>query len=355
MAKDYYKILGVSKDAAKEEIKKAYRNLAHKFHPDKQGGDEAKFKEINEAYQVLGDDKKRAQYDQFGANFDFSQGGPFGGYSGEGFEDIYKNFQGFDFGDIFDSFFGGGAKTRTKRRGSDIAVDLELTLEEAAFGIKKNVELRKMNICSVCGGSGAEPGTKFKNCAVCNGTGKIQLQSRILFGTFTKVSPCPECHGEGKTPEISCGNCKGLGSIKETRSIEINIPAGINNEGIIRIEREGEAGERGSVPGDLYIRVYVKPHKHFKRKGDDIYFDLEISFTQAVFGDKIEMPTLYGNIFFKIPEGVESGELIRLKDKGVKRLSRPGKGDMYIKIKIKTPKKLSRKAKKLLEELKGEL
>lgn len=377
MTKDYYEILGVSKDASDEEIKKAYRRLAQKYHPDK-GGDEKKFKEVNEAYQVLSDKEKRAQYDQFGTTFEQARArGDFAGFEGfrdfSSFAEAFDIFSGrpfgsaqgksfeFDFGDlgdglgdIFSDIFGGRTASKT-RRGQDISLNLEISLEEVAKGCEKEIEIYKSVVCPKCQGRGGEPGAPIKECPSCRGTGRIFQTKRSGFFTFTKTDICPSCRGQGKRPTSFCSGCGGDGRIKETQHLKIKIPAGVENSQIIKLSGQGEVAPFGGQSGDLYLTVLVKPHQYFKRKGDDIYFDLSLNFTQAVLGDKIEIPTLDGSIKLKIPPGIDSGEIIRLKGKGMPRFRRYGRGDLMVKIQVKTPKRLSKKAKEMLEKLKDEL
>lgn len=366
MSKDYYEILGVSKTASQDEIKRAYRKLAHEFHPDK-GGDASKFKEVNEAYQVLSDPQKRAQYDRFGATFEQSRTA--GGFSGfEGFRDFSTFAEAFgqngnaefdfgDLGDIFSQVFGGSRQAGRSRRqrGQDIAVDVEISLEEAAQGVEKDFNLYKGVVCPKCSGSGAEPGSAIKDCSRCKGRGQIEETRSAGFFSFSQVRVCPDCKGLGKKPERVCLKCGGDGRVKDYQIISVKIPAGIEDGQIISLRGQGEAGTHGSSPGDLYVTVHIRPSKFFKRQGDDLYYDLEISFTQAALGDKIEVPTLSESVELKIPEGVESGEMIRLKEKGLPHLHGRGRGDFFVRVKIKTPKRLSRKARQLLEELGGEL
>ena len=382
MSKDYYKILEVNRGASKEEIKRAYRKLAHQYHPDKKGGDERKFKEINEAYQVLFDARKRAQYDQFGAVF--GEGGPrhsggqaAGDWGGVNFEDLFRGFGGssgfreteFDLNDIFGDIFsaqgsprgeaGGPASgwgrraRRYKTKAQDISVDLELTLEDIYKGLKKDIKLRKSVLCPNCRGGGGEPGNSMKKCSACKGSGEIHQTQRTFFGSFSRVTTCVECQGEGELPEKTCTKCRGRGVITDIETITVSIPFGVDNGQIIKLEGQGEAGKKGELPGDLYIRIHLKKHKDFIKKGDDIYYKLFISFTQAALGDKIEIPTLEKRVKLKIPAGVESGKLIRIRDRGISRAS-GGRGDQFVKIQIKTPKKLSQKAKELLKKLKEE-
>lgn len=357
MKKDYYKILGVSRNASKEEIKRAYRGLAHKYHPDKAGGDEKKFKEINEAYQVLSNNQKRAQYDQFSAF-----GGPAEGWGGVNFEDLFRGFSGFsgfrdtnfDFDDIFGDLFGQRRQTRHyKTKAQDISIDLELTLEDIYKGLKKDIQLRKSIKCPNCKGGGGELGSSMKKCSSCGGSGEIHQTQRTFFGSFSKITICSDCQGEGEVPEKTCSKCGGRGVIKDIETITINIPAGVDDGQIIKLEGQGEAGGKGELPGDLYIRIHLKKHKDFIKKGDDVYYELPISFTQATLGDKIEIPTLEGKVKLKIPAGIGSGKLIRIRGKGMPRAS-GRRGDQFVKIQIKTPKKLSQKAKDLLKKLKEE-
>lgn len=372
MPKDYYEILGVPENASPDEIKRAYRKLAQQYHPDK-GGDEKKFKEVNEAYQVLSDPQKRAQYDQFGATFEQARAG--GGFTGfEGFRDFSAFADAFDFfrqgnqgretefefgnlGDIFEGIFGTSRRTgaRRKQRGQDIAVEAEITLEEATKGTEKEFNLYKGIVCPKCGGRGVEPGSSLKDCPRCKGKGQIEETQRAAFFSFSQIRTCPECQGLGKKPEKFCSRCGGDGRVKEYKTIAIKIPAGIEDGQVISLAGQGEAGIYGSPPGDLYLTVHIRPHKLFKRKGDDLYYELGISFAQAVLGDKIEVPTLSGTVDLKIPEGIEGSTIIRLKGKGIPHLQGRGAGDMMVKVKIKTPKRVSRRAKELLEELKTEI
>lgn len=366
MSKDYYKILGVSKNASQDEIKRAYRGLAHQYHPDKAGGDEQKFKEINEAYQVLGDSKKRNQYDQYGSTFENVRGT--GGFSGfgdfrdfSGFAEAFQNggldgFEGFtNFGDIFGDFFGGGRKGRqAAQRGNDISVDIEISLEEVFSGVAREIEINKNNLCVKCGGNGGEPGTQMKTCDKCGGQGRVRQQRRIIFGSFIQESICDKCAGQGKTPEKNCGGCGGRGVKRSPDKISINIPAGIEDGGTLRLFGKGEA-IRDGIAGDLYVVAHIKTHKLFKRKGADLYYDLPLKFTQLVVGSNVDIPTIDGEVKIKISAGIEVGKMLKLKGKGLPRMGHYGRGDMYIKMDVIIPKRLSAKAKKLLEELDKEL
>jgi len=361
MAKDYYQILGVSRTASSDEIRKAYHKLAHKYHPDK-GGDEKKFKEINEAYQILSDKGKRSQYDRFGQAF---EGMP-GGGPGAGFQwswgDFGQGSQGFDFGDLdlgemFEEIFGFGAPRRRKdlKRGKDIEVSIEIPLEATLKGKEKVISLQKMIVCSRCRGSGGEPGSPVKECFSCRGKGEVQQIKRTLFGSFTKIITCPECGGEGKRPKTPCNVCKGEGRIKGIEDIKIFIPAGVDTNQMIKVEGRGEAGRKEGKAGDLYVRIFVKPHSHFKRKGDNLYFSSPISFSQAALGAEIEVPTLEGTkILLKVPSGTESGKILRISDKGIPHFSAYGRGNLYVELIVKTPKKISKKQRELLEKLKEE-
>jgi len=356
--KDYYKILGISKKASPSAIKKAYYGLAQKHHPDK-GGDEKKFKEINEAYQILSNKKKRNQYDNFGRTFDgMNQGGFNTQWNwGGGFD---ANTQGFDLGDILGEIFGGmGSNSFNQkkdfRRGKDLELKIDLSLEDILKEKEKEIVLEKMITCPRCNGVGGEPGTKVKECFSCRGTGKVQRVRRTILGTFTETVICPECDGEGYKPEKSCNVCKGKGRIRGKEKIKIVIPAGVDTNQAIKIKGKGDAGIKGGENGDLYVIFFVKKHSTFERKGDDLYFSKEISFSQAVLGDEIEIKILGGDkILLEIPKGTESGKILRVSQKGVPHFGSHGKGSLFIEFSIKTPQKLNRKQKELLEKLKEE-
>ncbi len=363
MSKDYYKILGIDKNATADDIKKAFKKMAMQHHPDRPGGNEAKFKEANEAYQVLSDAEKRQRYDQFGS--DFEQQGGFGG--GMNWEDVMRQArgqggQGFgggdfsDLGDIFGSFFGGGqSQNRGPARGRDIQVDVEIDFKEASFGVEKEMSLRKQSKCDVCGGTGGEPGSKMETCATCKGQGKVVQMQRTILGSMQTVATCPDCHGRGEKPSKKCKHCDGSGVAAKTSNIKVKIPAGIDNSQSIRLEGHGEAAAHGGQSGDLYVRVHVRPLKGFARDGYDVYTEKEISYPQAVLGDTIAVETLDGEVKLVVPEGTESGQQIRIKGRGTKHLERNARGDHYVKVKIRVPKKLSKETKKKLEELKKEL
>ena len=355
--KDYYKILGISKKASASVIKKAYYGLARKYHPDK-GGDEKRFKEINEAYQVLSDKKKRDQYDNFGRTFDgMNQGGSSSQWNWGGFD---ANAQGFDLGDILGEIFGGRAdnpfsQKKDLRKGKDLELRIDLSLEDALNGKKAEVVLEKMIICPRCNSVGGEPGTKIKECFSCRGTGKVQSIRRTILGTFTETTVCPECEGEGYSPEKPCNVCKGKGRIRGKEKIKIVIPAGVDTNQVIKIKGKGDAGIKGGEEGDLYVVFFVKRHSVFQRKGDDLYASKEISFSEAVLGGEVEVKTLGGDkILLEIPKGTESGKILRVSQKGIPRFGGRGKGNLFVELLLKTPQKLNRKQKDLLEKLKEE-
>jgi len=358
--KDYYKILGVSQSATPDEIKQAYYKLAHQHHPDK-GGDESKFKEINEAYQILSDKSKKAQYDQFGSVY---EGQP-GGQPGFDFNWAWgNNAQGFgvdfdveDLGDIFGEFLGFGGRKAKKdlRRGRDIEIDLEMPLEETLKGISKRISLSKLVSCSRCKGTGAEPGSQIKECFSCRGTGQVQQIKRTVLGSFTRVATCPECGGEGRRPIKSCNVCKGEGRLTSEEEVDIFIPAGIDTNQTIKIEGKGEAGKRGGKAGNLFTKIHVKKHSIFERKGDDLYIDMPLTISQATLGDEIEIPTLErSSILLNVPAGTETGKVLRVSGKGIPHFSGYGRGNLYVEFAVKTPKKLTKKQKDLLEQLKRE-
>ena len=349
--RDYYEVLGVSKGASADEIKKAYRSLAKKYHPDINPGDakaEALFKEVNEAYAVLSDTDKRAKYDQFGhAAFDPSAGGS--GFGGSGF----GGFGGFDFGDIFSSFFGGGdarSSRSTAVDGEDILVRITISFEEAAFGCKKDVSYARVEECSDCGASGAAKGTKAETCQTCHGTGRVTVQQQTMLGYMQTQRACSDCRGSGKIIKTPCKNCNGKGYVKVNKKLGATIPAGIASGQRIVLRGQGSAGRGGGANGDLYIEVRVKPHELFEREGDNLYLEMPISFATAALGAEIKIPTLEGDTeSFTIPEGTESGTSFTLRGKGVSNINNPKRrGDLIFTVKIKTPKNLSAEQKKLL-------
>jgi molecular chaperone DnaJ len=367
MAKNYYDILGVGKSASKDEIKKAFRTLAHKHHPDK-GGDAEKFKEINEAYSVLSDDSKKAQYDQFGsvgANGFAGGGGGFGGgqgFDGFDFSQFSQGFGGgqggaqfeFDLGDIFGDVFGGGGGGRTKQqvRGRDISVDIELSFEDSIFGVDRTMLLNKMSNCDNCSGTGAEKGSVTETCSTCNGKGTIREVKRSIFGQFESLKACETCKGKGTIPKTKCHVCKGNGVLKKQSEIKVKIPAGIENGEMIRLSGAGEAISGGN-PGDLYIKVYVKKHANFRKEGNDLVMDLRIKLTDALLGMNYPIKTLDGEVSLKIPEGIKPGHFLKITGRGVPYGS--GKrGNILVKVDVVYPEKLSKEAKKKIEELKKE-
>ncbi len=360
MAKDYYETLGVNKGATKDEIKKAFHKLAHKYHPDKNKGDDSKFKEVNQAYQTLSDDTKRAQYDQFGsegpAGFGggagYGQQGGFGGFDFSGFQG-QQGFDMGDLGDIFGEFFGGGMGGRQQQaRGRDISTEIDISFEESIFGVKRNVLITKQSKCDICKGDGAKPGTKMNTCKTCNGQGKIREMKRSILGTFQSVKECDHCHGKGKIPEEKCHECKGHGVYRKQEDINIAVPAGINNGEMIRMMGKGEAVSNGST-GDLYIKINVKSHPLFKRDGANLNMDLQVKLSDALLGMKYNLKTLDGDLEVTIPEGVNHNELLRVRGKGVPQGS-SRRGDIIIRIQVKMPNKLSKKAKEAIEKLKEE-
>ncbi|GMQ94976.1 MAG: molecular chaperone DnaJ [Patescibacteria group bacterium] len=351
MTKNYYNILGVNKKASKEEIKKAFRRLAHKHHPDKKGGNEVKFKEINEAYQVLSDDKKRTEYDSYGQVFGGSPFGDASGFDHSGFRGAGGGFEDIDLGDIFSEFFGGGRRSRVKR-GRDISVDLKISFEESVFGTERKVLLNKISTCGTCQGSGAKTGTSLKKCEKCGGGGSVREMKRSIFGTFTSVVECGACQGAGEIPKEPCKECMGAGVLKKQEEVTIKIPAGIENGEMIRLSGGGEAIPRG-VAGDLYIKIYVSTHPVFKRSGNDLLMNLNIKLTDALLGSEYAITTLDGNLKLKIPKGTLFGETLRIRGKGIP-VGGKKRGDLLVKLNIKMPTKLSRKAEKLIKELGGE-
>jgi len=357
MSKDYYETLGVNKNASKEEIKKAFYKLAHKYHPDKKEGNEAKFKEVNEAYQTLSDDGKRSKYDQFGSQYANMGGSQYQG--GQGFEGFdFSGFQNggqdFDFGnlnDIFSDFFGGGGRAQT-RRGRDISTEIAIIFADSIFGINRKILITKTSACLTCHGSGAKEGTSMITCKKCNGQGQIREAKRSFLGTISSTKICEECHGAGEVPKEACDKCKGKGVLRREEEISIVIPAGIRDGEMIRMTGMGEAISRG-IAGDLYIKINVAPHPVFKRDGHDLVMNLNLKLSDALLGTKYPIETLDGEIEVTIPEGVSINEILRVRDKGVP-VSKSKRGDLLIKLNIKLPSKLSRKSRELIEDLKKE-
>ncbi|MBU0646910.1 MAG: molecular chaperone DnaJ [Patescibacteria group bacterium] len=359
MSKDYYKILGVEKNANQEDIKKGFRKLAHQHHPDKKSGDEAKFKEINEAYQTLSDPKKRAQYDQFGSDFgQYSQ--PSGSSGFEGFSGFNGGFNinMDDLGDILSDFGdsfgfsnrGGGGQRGRASRGRDIQVVLSIDFIEAVFGVEKEISLKKTIKCTRCKGEGMEPGTTVITCKTCNGSGHIVKVQRTIFGNMQVQMTCGDCGGEGKTFKEKCTACHGIGIVNELVNFKVKIPAGINNNETIRLSGNGEAGAKNGQPGDLYLKIRVNPDRRFERDGVNIKSQVKISFSQAALGGKIEVITVDGLVDLKIPEGTQSGRVFILRNKGVSHLNSHYRGDHLVEVIVKTPTNLNRKQKEVLKE-----
>lgn len=349
--RDYYEVLGIQKGAGEDEIKKAYRKLAKKYHPDMNPGDkeaEAKFKEVNEAYAVLSDADKRAKYDQYGhAAFDPSAGG-FGGFGGADFGDF-----GFDIGDIFSSFFGGSARGSGRRgpvRGDDISLRVTLSFNDAVFGVKKEVSYQKIQRCSECSGTGAAKGTSPKTCPTCSGSGQVRVQQRTPFGVMQSTRTCENCSGTGKIVETPCKKCRGNGFEKVTKKLEVNIPAGIDNGERVVIRGKGSDGTNGGSAGDLILVISVKRDEIFERDGSDIYCDVPITFAEATLGAEIDIPTLEGKMKFTIPEGTQSGTKFTLKQKGVQNPRYKSRGNLYVTVVVEVPKNLNAEQKNLLSK-----
>ena len=347
--KDYYAALGLEKGASEADIKKAFRKLAIKYHPDKNQGDkeaESKFKEINEAYQVLSDPDKKAKYDMYGTvDFDGSGFGA-GGFGGFDFSDIGG------FGDIFESFFGGGGGGRRRngpQRGSDLEYTINLTFEEAVFGVEKEISIDRSENCETCKGSGAKAGTSKKTCPTCNGQGQVRVQRQTPLGSFVSTSTCNTCGGSGTVIEEPCTSCHGRGHVRKTRKIKVNIPAGVDTGNVMPLRGQGNHGTNDGPPGDLYIRINVAPSKKFVRKGNDIYIDTHISMGKAALGTEITVATVDGDVKYTIPAGTQSGTLFRLKGKGVPRVNSSGRGDQYVKVIVDIPKNLNDKQKDALK------
>lgn len=356
---DLYETLGVTKDASTADIKKAYRKLAHKHHPDKGGTkeDETKFKKVQSAYEVLSDPGKRQAYDQFGAAG--VGGGPGGaGQSGPGGPGA-AGFEGFDFsgaggfGDIFEQFFSGGAGARSRQpsRGADIQATVTLDFEEAVKGTSRQLKVTRRALCETCKGNGAEPGSKIVTCDRCGGSGQIQTTRQTILGTMAQVTTCPVCHGEGKKPEKPCHTCGGEGRVQKTETITVDIPAGIDDGQTIRVTGEGESGQRGAEPGHLYVTIRVKPSQVFTRDGADVSVTVPITYPQAVLGDSVEVPTLGGKSTIKVPPGTPSGKTFGLRGQGLPKINSAGHGDLHVTVDVHVPKKLSADEKRLVEEL----
>ncbi|MDD2420638.1 MAG: molecular chaperone DnaJ [Heliobacteriaceae bacterium] len=349
--RDYYEVLGVSKGATEVEIKKAYRRLLKKYHPDanpdkKQA--EEKIKEINEAYEVLSDPEKKVRYDQFGHLGPNAGVGGFGGFGGQG-----ADFGG-GFGDIFDMFFGAGfgaaQQSRGPQKGADLRFNLLIAFEEAAFGVEKEVEIPRLENCDVCGGSGAEPGTHPKTCPTCKGSGRVTTVSQTLLGHVQTVRPCTTCRGEGTIISQPCKHCAGQGKTRKRQRIQVNVPGGVDNGTRIRIAGEGESGHKGGPPGDLYVFIEVQPHEFFERDGDDVMCQIPITVVQACLGGQIDVPTLDGKVLLNVREGTQNGAVMRVRGKGFKRLRGTGRGDQRVRIHVTVPTQLNEKQKQLLRD-----
>ena len=349
--RDYYEVLGVSKGASDDELKKAYRREAKKYHPDLHPGDkeaEAKFKEVNEAYEVLSDSEKKARYDQFGhagvdPNFGAGGGGGFGGF--DDFGDIFSNIFGGGFGG-----FGGGARRNGPVRGADIRQVIDITFEEAAFGCKKNISVNKQENCPTCKGTGAKDGTAPVTCKRCGGQGQIRQQTRTPLGYMTNITTCPDCNGAGKVVTDPCRECRGTGKVRKTRTIEIDIPQGINHGQTIQISGHGEPGSRGGASGDLLITIRIKPHAIYRREDFDVFIEIPITFVQAALGATIRVPTLDGVVEYDIPEGTQTGTVFKLKNKGIPHIRGKNRGDEYVTVEVEVPKNISLKQKEILKE-----
>jgi molecular chaperone DnaJ len=351
--RDYYEVLAVDRNAADTDIKKAYRKLAKQYHPDVNPGDkaaEAKFKEINEAYEVLSDPQKRAQYDQFGHAGVDPNG--FGGFSGGGFNDFDLG----GIGDIFESFFGGSGfgrsgKSKTgPQKGADLKYAVEIAFEEAAFGIEREILINRAVNCTACGGTGSKPGTSPSTCKHCNGTGQIQYKQSTPFGQFVNIKTCDVCRGEGKIIVNPCNTCNGKGKVRKSVTLKVNIPAGIDDGQTISLRGEGEPGAKGGPAGDLFITVRVKPHLLFQRQGNDVICEIPITFAQAALGAELDIPTLDGKSKYTIPEGTQTNSVFRIKGKGIPFIRGNGRGDQYLKVNVEVPKKLNEQQKAILKE-----
>jgi molecular chaperone DnaJ len=342
--RDYYEVLGLPRDASTEDIKKAFRKLAFQYHPDRNhdNGAAEKFKEINEAYEVLSDTDKRAAYDRYGHG---------------GAENIFgRGFEGFDmggFGDIFEAFFGGTGRTsrQTSKSGSDLRYNIKVSFEEAALGCEKEIEITRTEVCATCRGTRAKPGTQPVRCPTCDGSGQVRRVQRSLFGQFINTAVCSQCHGEGTLINDPCRDCRGSGYQKQKRRIAVKIPAGVDDGNGIRMTGEGDAGYRGGPAGNLYVIVSVKPHEFFTREGDNVIYEQSVNFAQAALGVELEVPTLHGASKLKIPSGSQTGEVFRLKDKGIPHLHRMGRGDQMVVLRVVTPESLTKEQRRIFEEL----
>jgi len=353
MSNDYYDILGVPKGASDEDIKRAFRKLAHQYHPDKPGGNADKFKKINEAYQTLGNAEKRQRYDQFGPGYEQMGGGPGGGFGGFG----GANGMRFDFGDLGDVFgdiFGGGSPfgggRQREKRGRNIEMDVILSFTEAAFGLERTIKLNKEMACDACQGDGAEPGSKTVDCLQCGGAGQVRRVQQTILGNIQTATTCPKCEGAGKVAEKPCRKCGGEGLVKGIKELSVKIPAGINDGEVLRMTGEGETVGRGGRPGDLYLNIRIKPDHRFTREGFDVHSQKKISFAKAALGGTISVETIDGEVELKIPAGTQPGSVFRLKGKGIPFLKRSGRGDHHVEVTVHVPEKLTREQRKMFEE-----
>ena len=359
--RDYYEVLELQKGAGDDEIKKAYRKLAKKYHPDMNPGDkeaEAKFKEVNEAYEILSDPEKRSRYDQFGfAGVDPSYGAGAGGAGFGGFGGGFGGFDDIDLGDLFGSIFGGGTRSgggrsaNAPRRGENVRVSVELTFEEAAFGCTKEIPISRIENCPECGGSGCEKGTTPEVCKRCGGSGSVRVQSRTAFGVMSTTSACPDCGGSGKIVHNPCPKCRGKGAVRKNTTVSVEIPAGIDDGQTLSVHGSGHRGMNGGPAGDLLVTVSVMEHTQFERDGFDVYYNMPITFTQAALGDSVEVPTLDGKVKYTIPEGTQTGTVFRLRGKGITRLNSVGRGDQFVTVTVTTPQSLTNEQKELLRKL----
>lgn len=352
--KDYYEILGVSKEASDEDVKKAFRKLAHKYHPDKKDGNEAKFKEASEAYAVLSDKKRRAEYDRYGRTFSgTTQGGSSGGFDFSGFQQGFEGFEDMDFGDVFTEMFGGRRSHTQMRRGRDISIDIELSFKEAVFGVERRILITKMTTCDTCGGSGAQSGSKNGSCTICGGKGSILETRNTFFGAMNSKRECERCHGRGKIPKEACVTCGASGVLHRQEEVKISIPAGVENGEMMRMSGRGEAIGFGGIAGDLYVKMHVKNDPRFSREGSTLATTLSIKITDALLGADYSVPTLDGVVTIKIPQGISHGEVLRIRGKGVP-MGRGERGDLHVRIAISFPTQLSRAANKIVEDLRKE-
>lgn len=354
--RDYYEVLGLQKGATEEEIKKAFRKMALKYHPDRNPGDKAaeeKFKEVNEAYSILSDPDKKNKYDRFGfagvdpnAGFGGAGAGGFGGGFG-GFDDIFSAF-----GDMFGGGFGGSAASRTApMKGRDLQKTVTISFNEAAFGTKKTIKVTKYVKCPDCNGEGTAPGTSRRTCSKCGGSGQVHTVQSTPFGRFQSSGPCPDCGGKGSVIDTPCPKCKGAGKIRKTIDIKVDIPAGVDNDSVIPIRGQGDPGENGGPNGDFYVVIAVEPHEFFRRDRDNLYIDIPISFDQAALGADITVPTLDGKVSYKVPAGTQPGTVFRLKGKGMRNVRNGRMGDLYVKVNLEVPTKLNSEQKKLVREM----